>query len=82
MLMSCLSEASRSVLTQSLLSGALIVSVSVQLKGDSGTKLSVMEGLYLMSPACALATLLAVSLFETNALSMKVVNYGASTSRH
>mmetsp|Transcript_22041 Transcript_22041/g.53963 ORF Transcript_22041/g.53963 Transcript_22041/m.53963 type:complete len:345 (+) Transcript_22041:103-1137(+) len=53
MLASCLSEASRSVLTQSLL---------------SGTKLSVMEGLYLMSPACAFATLVAVSLFETNAL--------------
>jgi len=54
MLSSCLSEALRSVLTQSLL---------------SGTKLSIMEGLYLMSPPCAFATFVAVTLFETNALS-------------
>mmetsp|Transcript_31008 Transcript_31008/g.54419 ORF Transcript_31008/g.54419 Transcript_31008/m.54419 type:complete len:354 (+) Transcript_31008:90-1151(+) len=56
MLISCLSEATRCVLTQNLL---------------DGTKLSVIEGLYLMSPPCALATFLAVFFFEKNALSAK-----------
>mmetsp|Transcript_23736 Transcript_23736/g.33187 ORF Transcript_23736/g.33187 Transcript_23736/m.33187 type:complete len:357 (+) Transcript_23736:253-1323(+) len=54
MLTSCLSEALRCVLTQSLL---------------TGTKLSVIEGLYLMSPPCAMASLLAVTVFERDAIS-------------
>ncbi|GAB5359016.1 hypothetical protein AAMO2058_000508400 [Amorphochlora amoebiformis] len=56
MLLSCLSEATRCVLTQSLL---------------EDSKLTVVEGLYLMSPPCTIAALMAVSLFEKPALNAK-----------
>jgi len=63
MLVSCLSEALRCVLTQALL---------------KGTKLSIMEGLYLMSPPCAAATLISVGVFETEALSSDSMSVIAS----